>query len=73
MSTSCCMCEPMEAPQSLDERDTAKVGTRARTAHKVRSFMSVGWKLSPSTRARTRNPAKMNVRPRPLVKVNRQR
>ena len=66
MSMSCCMCEPTEKAQSLGD-DTHAVGTGARTAHLVWSFMSVGCKPGPSIGARTRTRADMNVRPRPFA------
>ena len=53
MSLSCCMCEPMETPQSLGEDAcsgcTAKVGVRARDTHRVWSNVSVGCEPGPST------------------------
>ena len=51
--------------------NTAKVGTRARTTHRVWSNVSVGCEPGPSKRAQTRTRAKVNARPRPLVNVNR--
>ena len=61
MSMSCCMCEPMETAQSLGDdthavATTAKVGRRARTAHRVMcSLVSVGCKPGPSIRARDKD------------------
>ena len=50
---------------------TAKVCTRARDTHRVWSTVSVGCEPRPSIGARTRTRAEVNVRPRPLVNVNR--
>ena len=77
MFMSCCMCEPMETAQSRgDHTHEAATRTkgreRARTAHWVfLFFMSVGGKPGPSTSARTRTWADLNVRPGHHVKTDR--
>ena len=78
MSMSCCMCEPVETAQSLWRYHkfgsyTAKVGTRARIAHRVWSTVSVGGKPGSRTCALTGTRAKVKARPRPLVSANRRK
>ena len=68
MSMSCCMCEPMETAPSLGD-DTHAVGarpkwTREHGIHAERGpIVSVGCTPGPSTSARTRTWAEVNVRP----------
>ena len=71
MSMSCCMCKPMETAQSLGD-DTHAVGARPKWAseHGIHTecgpVVSIGCKPGPSTSARTRTWAEVNVRPQPL-------
>ena len=52
--------------------NTVKAGTRARDTHDMWSSSSVGCELGPSTSARTRTRAEVNVRPRSLVQKTKQ-
>ena len=75
MPMSCCMCEPMKTAWSLGDHRSA-VGTRPKWArehrlHSMWPLLSVGEKLGPSTSARTRTWADVNVRLGPLANVNR--